>query len=235
MKISYGHTLAVESISLKVESETVVLFGSSGCGKTSVFKAILGVHDPEMKIEGEVLLDGEPNKKGNGDVGMVFQGPVIPSWMRLHDLCRMGCKVRELEKEEQDKKITAMLKRFHIDHLSNNFPSQMSGGEKQRAALAVTLLNDPKILLLDEPTTFIDGINRIKIWDFVENFIRPMKIPVLVVSHDPIEAITLGDKILVLGNPAKIIKVADVPFPHPRSEEITRKSEFWEIKKEISL
>lgn len=235
LKITYGKTLAVESISIKVESETAVLFGPSGCGKTSILKAILGVNEPGMKIDGQILFEGKPLLMGKGDIGMVFQGPVVPRWMRLYDLCRMGCNIRNLRISEQHKKIFTMLERFRIGHLSDCFPSQMSGGEKQRAALAVTLINDPKLLLLDEPTTFIDGVNRLIIWNFVENVMRPLKIPIIIVCHDPAEAITLGDRIFVLGKPAKLVRTVSVPFDHPRSDEISRNSAFWAKKREISL
>jgi ABC-type nitrate/sulfonate/bicarbonate transport system ATPase subunit len=134
---------------------------------------------------------------------------------------------------EQKERIMSMLKLFNIDHLADKFPKDMSGGEKQRSALAITLLNDPKLLLLDEPTTFIDGVTRIAIWNYLEKKVYPLGIPTIIVSHDPTEALTLGDKIFVLSNPAKIIKEIRVPFPHPRTEEISKSQDFWEIKKQL--
>jgi len=233
LSVRYGKTVAVASVSFEVNSETVVLFGPSGCGKTSVLKAILGVSDPGMIVEGSILLDGNPIAKGDGSVGMVFQGPVIPPWMTVFDLCRMGCKLRALTPDEQRERITSMLKRFEIDQFADRYPYQLSGGQKQRAALAVTLLNDPRALLLDEPTTFIDGMTRTLIWDFIEKEIRPLGIPMIIVSHDPVEALNLGDGIYVLSNPAKVIEQVSVPFDHPRSEEISREQLFWDLRERL--
>ena len=233
LTLRYGKTVAVASVSFEVNSETVVLFGPSGCGKTSVLKAILGVSDPGMIVQGSILLDGNPITKGDGSIGMVFQGPVIPMWMTVFDLCRMGCKLRTLPANEQRERILAMLKRFEIDELADRYPYQLSGGQKQRAALAVTLLNDPRVLLLDEPTTFIDGMTRISIWEFVEKRIRPLGIPVIIVSHDPFEALTLADKIYVLSNPARVIEELSIPFGHPRSEEISREQLFWDLRERL--
>jgi ABC-type nitrate/sulfonate/bicarbonate transport system ATPase subunit len=235
LSISYGKTVAVESISLELDSETAVLFGPSGCGKTSILKAILGVNESGMKVEGTINFNGVAIKKGTGEIGMVFQGPVVPTWMRLYDLCLMGCNIRNQVKDTQKQRIFSMLRRFNIEHLYNQFPDKMSGGEKQRSALAITLVNNPKILLLDEPTTFIDGINRIAIWKYVEDLVKPLGIPIIIVCHDPIEAITLGDVIYVLSKPAKLIKTVKVPFPHPRTDELSRTPEFWEIKRFLAL
>jgi ABC-type multidrug transport system ATPase subunit len=87
--VKYGEKFAVNSLSFELNNETVVFFGPSGCGKTSILKAILSVSEPNMKITGTILLDEMPIKKGSGEVGMTFQGPVIPPWMTVFDLCRM--------------------------------------------------------------------------------------------------------------------------------------------------
>jgi ABC-type nitrate/sulfonate/bicarbonate transport system ATPase subunit len=233
LSIRYGNNLVVDSLNLRIGNEIVVLYGPSGCGKTSILKAILGISENHFKIEGDILLNGNPINNINGMVGMVFQGPVIPSWLTVYDLCRIGSNIRELDHKEQKRRIDDILSLFHIQHLSHRFPSQLSGGQKQRAAIAVSILNEPKVLLLDEPTTFLDGVSRQEIWNYIENNICTLNIPILVVSHDPTEALILGDRICVLSSPAKVIKQIDIPFPHPRHEELTRHESFIEIKKEL--
>jgi len=218
---------------MEVGAETVVLFGPSGCGKTTVLKAILGVHDPSMRVTGDILLDGKPIEPGTGTVGMVFQGPVVPTWMTVSNLCRMGSRIRSVPSEDQNERVLQILRRFEIDHLSERYPYQLSGGQKQRVALAVTLINEPSVLLLDEPTTFIDGVTRLAIWDFLAKQIRPLNIPTIIVSHDPAEAIILGDRIFVLERQSHLSICLDVPVPHPRSESVLSTSYYRDFKAAI--
>ncbi len=234
LRVSYDKKVAVEFLDLSVGNETVVLFGPSGCGKTTILKAILGVSEPRMKVKGSVLLNGQPIPHNLGIVGMVFQGPFIPTWMTVDNLCRIGCNMQMLPRREQDKRVREMLERFEINHLADAYPSRLSGGQKQRVALAVTLLNQPEILLLDEPTTFLDGMSRIKVWDFIENTIRPRGIPIIIVSHDPTEALILGDRIYVLSNQSRVTKVLEIPDSHPRTEEIYREPIFWEMRSQLT-
>lgn len=235
LRVFYGNSVAVDFFDLEVGNETVVLFGPSGCGKTTVLKGILGASEPGMKVKGSILLDGKAISASDGTVGMVFQGPVIPTWMTVANLCRMGCNMQKLNRIEQGKRVNEMLNRFGIEHLGDRYPYQLSGGQKQRVALAVTLLNEPKVLLLDEPTTFLDGVSKIEVWDFIENQIRPNGIPIIIVSHDPTEALVLGDRVCVLTKLAQVSKAVEVPLNHPRSEEISRKSEFWDIRNQLLL
>jgi ABC-type nitrate/sulfonate/bicarbonate transport system ATPase subunit len=233
LAVRYGNTVVVESLSLDVGNETVVLFGSSGCGKTTILKAILGTRQRGMKVSGKVTLDGSEIPTGQGLVGMVFQGPVVPSWMPVADLCRMGNRIRALPARQQETKIAEMLKRFEIGDLAGRFPYQLSGGQKQRVALAVTLLNEPQLLLLDEPTTFIDGVTRLAIWDFIEAKIRPLNIPTIIVSHDPTEAVRLGDRVAILGSPARVVDLIDIPLPHPRTGDVARDGRFWDLTRRL--
>jgi len=233
LRVLYGNSVAVDFFDLAVGNETVVLFGPSGCGKTTILKSILGASEPGMRVKGSIILDGEPISSSEGTIGMVFQGPVIPTWMTVTNLCRIGCNMQKLNQREQIQRVNEMLKRFDIEHLANRYPYQLSGGQKQRVALAVTLLNQPKILLLDEPTTFLDGVSKIEVWKFIENQIRPNDIPIIIVSHDPTEALILGDKVYVLSKLGQVTKTMEVPFTHPRSEEVSRESDFWKIRDKL--
>lgn len=234
LRISYGRTIAVDFFNMVVGNETSVLFGPSGCGKTTILKAILGVSEQGIQVKGSILLDGKPIPRNQGTVGIVFQGPVLPTWMTVANLCRIGCNMQRLSRDEQKTRVYEMLERFEIEHLADRYPYQLSGGQKQRVALAVTLLNQPKVLLLDEPTTFLDGMSKIEVWNFIENQIRPNGIPLVIVSHDPTEALILGDKVYVLSKLASITNVLEVPFNHPRSEDISRDPAFWEMRQQLT-
>lgn len=235
LNVSYGKTVIVENLNLAVGNETVVLFGASGCGKTTILKSILGASEQGMNVGGSILLDGQAIPKNKGVVGMVFQGPILPPWMKVANLCKIGCNIQLLRKSKQNELVDEMLERFEIQHFKNRYPYQLSGGQRQRVALAVTLLNKPKLLLLDEPTTFLDGNSKSEVWSFIEKSIRTISIPIIIVSHDLNEAVILGDRICCMSKLACIDKVIKIPFQHPRSEDIIRKNEFWDIKEKINL
>jgi ABC-type nitrate/sulfonate/bicarbonate transport system ATPase subunit len=153
--------------------------------------------------------------------------------MTVEKLCRMGCNMQKLSRNEQNSRIEEVLKKFNIIEQANKYPYDLSGGQKQRVALAITLLNQPKILLLDEPTTFLDGVSKLEVWSFIEESEYFNEIPTVIVSHDPMEAMILGDRIYVLSTLARQIKEIAVPFSHPRSEEIYQEPNFWELRKQI--
>jgi ABC-type nitrate/sulfonate/bicarbonate transport system ATPase subunit len=233
LSVRYGSTSAVDNFNLTINNETLVLFGPSGCGKTTILKSILGIKETGKKENGEILLSNVDLDKNTGDVGMTFQGPVLPNWLKVGELCSLGSKIRNLEKEKREEKIKKTLRIFNVARHIDKYPSELSGGEKQRIALAITIINEPKMLLLDEPTTFIDGATRMTIWKHLENHIRPLNIPTIIVSHDPFESIMLSDRIIILGDKAHILKVLDVPFEHPRTESLFKIDEFWELKKTL--
>jgi ABC-type multidrug transport system ATPase subunit len=168
LRIYRDKILIVDNCNLSVGNEKVVLFGPSGCGKTTILKAILGSSESGLKIRGSIQLNGKSIPSNRGIVGAVFQGPVLPTWMTVEKLCRMGCNMQKLSRNEQNSRIEEVLKKFNIIEQANKYPYDLSGGQKQRVALAITLLNQPKILLLDEPTTFLDGVSKLEVWSFIE-------------------------------------------------------------------
>jgi ABC-type nitrate/sulfonate/bicarbonate transport system ATPase subunit len=152
----------------------------------------------------------------------------------VFNLCRMGCNMQKISRNDQKRKIEDILARFEISHLASRYPYQLSGGQKQRVALAITLLNEPKVLLLDEPTTFLDGTSKIEVWNFIENKIRPSGIPIVIVSHDPMETILLADKVHTLSNLAHLVNKIEIPFAHPRSDKIFQDPNFWSIRDSLT-
>ena len=127
--VRYGNTLAVEDFNLSMNNETVVLFGPSGCGKTTILKSILGIHESGKKFSGSVSFNNLELDTSNGDIGMTFQGPVIPSWLKVGDLCSMGSTIRNYSDNERASRILNMLKTFNIDQHIDKYPSELSGGE----------------------------------------------------------------------------------------------------------
>ena len=234
LNISYGGIPIVSDFNLSMTNETVVLFGPSGCGKSTILKAILGTKLANMKKTGSITIHGEPIKVGCGDIRIVLQGPVVPGWIKVIELCYLAIKNSHLEKSVIENTINDILTRFGISHLKNNYPHQLSGGQKQRVSLAIALINKPKLLLLDEPTTFIDGATRLAIWQYMEENITPLNIPKLIVSHDPVEAIRLADRIVRLTSSATVTEIIKVELPHPRGEAIEKTNAYWEYRERLS-
>ncbi|MGA8808357.1 MAG: ATP-binding cassette domain-containing protein [Thermoanaerobaculia bacterium] len=228
LEVRYNDTLVVDNLSFSVAAETLVLFGPSGCGKTTVLKAILGVHEPSMKMGGAIRVEEAAHSQTL--IGMLFQGSVLPNWLRVEDLCRLGSRIRRLSEAEQEKRVDSVLTRFGVAHLRRSFGSDLSGGERQRVALAVTLCNRPDVLLLDEPTSSVDGAARTEVWRYIEHEVRSMRIPTVLVTHDPVEAVMLGDVVLLLEKPAHIVKSVSIPLPHPRSIQSFRDGDFWHYR-----
>lgn len=235
LTVSYGKKIIVNDFSLNLGKETVVLFGPSGCGKSTILKAILGTKLSGMKKEGTALLLGKDINVGSGEIRIVLQGPVVPGWIRVNDLCYLAAKSSADLKQDIDQVIEEILTVFGIVGLKDKYPHQLSGGQRQRVSLAIALIGEPKLLLLDEPTTFIDGATRLSIWQFIEDNIRPLNIPTLIVSHDPVEAIRLADRIIMLSSSSQVTDVIDVDLPHPRGEIIEKSEEYWVYRKRLKL
>lgn len=234
LSVSYGNKIVVENFSLSLSKETVVLFGPSGCGKSTILKAILGTKLSGMQKSGAVSLLGKNIDAGSGDVRIALQGPIVPGWIKVNDLCYLAAGNKAKQNQELNETIDNILETFGIINLKYKYPYQLSGGQRQRVSLAIALIKKPKLLLLDEPTTFIDGTTRLAIWKYIENSIRPLNIPTLIVSHDPVESIRLADRILILSKNSRITDVIDVKIPHPRGETIEKTDDYWLYRSKIN-
>ncbi|MCK4887751.1 MAG: ABC transporter ATP-binding protein [Planctomycetes bacterium] len=152
LTVKYNSTIVVDSIDFELKNETIVFYGPSGCGKTSILKALLNVHEPNMKTRGSILLDGNDIKKGSGEIGMTIQGPVVPSWLTIYNLCKMGSKMRRLNTQEQHDRIMSMLSSFKIDHLVDKYTHNISGGENsEQHLLLLYLMNLKCYYLMSQP------------------------------------------------------------------------------------
>jgi ABC-type nitrate/sulfonate/bicarbonate transport system ATPase subunit len=194
---------------------------------------VLGTALPGMTKRGRISINKQERIVGRGDVRIVLQGPVIPEWIRVRDLCAMGARVKPPLTPRSSAEIKAMLSTFGILDLQDQYPCDLSGGQKQRVSLAVALLGQPDVLLLDEPTTFVDGAARLDIWDFFAKAIQPLGIPTLIVSHDPVEAIRLGDRIVRLSKNSRIEDTIKIDLPHPRSEFIEKMTAYWSYRERL--
>ncbi|MBC7327296.1 ATP-binding cassette domain-containing protein [bacterium] len=231
MSLSVKLVKNVPGFSLDVEweanNEFVVLFGYSGAGKSMSLQIIAGLLKADegyVYLNGDVLFDSKrgidlpPQKR---QLGYVFQNhtlfPHMPVWKNI----AYGGK--HLSKREREERIRRMIKEFHLEGLENRFPSQISGGQKRRVALATVLMREPKALLLDEPLSALDSPIKMEIMKLLREVKERFNIPIVLVTHDIFETFTLADKVVVYigGRVAQIGAPYEV-FRNPANPEVAR-------------
>lgn len=190
---------------LQAGNEVMGLLGASGCGKSMTLKCIAGVHKPDkgrIVLDDKVLFDSvqrinlAPQERR---VGFLFQNYALFPQMTVLDNIRMGAR-REKNTALKERKVAEIMERFEITALSNRYPSQISGGQQQRTALARILVSDPEILLLDEPFSALDTHLRFRLERELREIARGFGKTVFLVSHDRDETFRLADQIAILNN-----------------------------------
>ena len=223
---------ALSDINLEVrESEFVVIVGPSGCGKSTLLNIIGGL---EEATEGEVWLEGKVVCEPGADRGMVFQGYSLFPWLTVQKNVEFGLKMKRLPAKEQSRIAGEYIKMVGLSGFENALPKQLSGGMKQRVAIARTLANHPEMLLMDEPFGALDAQTRVVMQELLAKISRETKNTILFITHDIDEAILLGSRIYVMSRrPGTIREVLDVDIPGERSHEMMVKPEFLELKGKI--
>jgi len=205
-----GNVTAVNNLNLTIkEGELLVLVGPSGCGKSTTLRMIAGL---ETQTSGQIFLDDKEISNippGKRNIGMVFQNYALYPHKTIYKNLSFGMKIRKVPKNEIEDKIQAISKRLEIDSLLKRYPSQLSGGQKQRVALARALLRDGNIVLFDEPLSNLDALLRQQLRVEIAELHREKKFTGVFVTHDQVEAMTLGDRIAVM-NEGKICQL-DTP------------------------
>ena len=205
-----GNVTAVDDLNLTIkEGELLVLVGPSGCGKSTTLRMIAGL---ETQSSGKIFLgeneiSGVPPGKRN--IGMVFQNYALYPHKTIYKNLSFGMKIRKVPKQQIEEEIQKISKRLEIDSLLKRYPSQLSGGQKQRVALARALLRDGNLVLFDEPLSNLDALLRQQLRVEIAELHRERKFTGVFVTHDQIEAMTLGDRIAVM-NEGKICQL-DTP------------------------
>ena len=206
-------------VDFKIDNKTLALFGSSGCGKSMTLKCIAGIESPDS---GSIVLNGralyDSRKKINlppqeRPVGLLFQSYALFPNMTLRENIEIG-----LKNEDYKKKVDELIDTFSLGGLESNYPSQLSGGQQQRVALARMLINQPKLLMLDEPFSALDEHLRWSMEGELKNILKTFDLPTLYVSHNKDEVFRVADDIAIL-NCGKIVQrgVKEDVFFHPRS------------------
>jgi len=200
-KIYPNGTMAVNETSLNVEKgEFVVFVGPSGCGKSTLLRMIAGLEDI---TSGEIILDAntinnvDPSER---DVAMVFQNYALYPHMTVYNNMAYGLKNRGISKQEIEDKVNEVAKLLEIDPYLSRKPSMLSGGQRQRVAMGRAIVRNPKIFLFDEPLSNLDAKLRNQMRLEIKKLQRQMGVTSIFVTHDQTEAMTLGDRIVVINN-----------------------------------
>jgi len=198
-KVYPNGTLAVNETSLNIENgEFVVFVGPSGCGKSTLLRMIAGLEDI---TSGEIILDTntinnvDPSER---DVAMVFQNYALYPHMTVYNNMAYGLKNRGISKKEIEDKVNEVAKLLEIDQYLSRKPSMLSGGQRQRVAMGRAIVRNPKIFLFDEPLSNLDAKLRNQMRLEIKKLQRQMGVTSIFVTHDQIEAMTLGDRIVVI-------------------------------------
>lgn len=217
----------LKDINLEIkQGEFVSIVGHSGCGKSTLLKIIAGLLEYDS---GKVKLGENLIKEPDIDRGMVFQEHRLFPWLTIKNNVSLG--LQNTSKEEKDKVVLEHLELVQLNGFENAYPHQLSGGMSQRAAIARALVNNPKILLLDEPFGALDALTRIQMQKEILRIWKQQKTTMILVTHDIDEAIFLGDRIIVMSSrPGTIQDVIKVDLPRPRDRG---SSEFAILKKKV--
>ena len=229
-KVFNGNQLSVpalENVDLQIfKGQFVSIVGTSGCGKTTLLRIVAGL---EGDFDGEIELEGKAIKGPGIDKGVVFQEHRLLPWLTIEE--NVGFGLVHKSKEERQELVDHYLKLVGLKKFANAYPNQLSGGMAQRAAIARSLVNKPKILLLDEPLGALDAMTRMYRQNELEKIWIQEKTTMLMVTHDVEEAIYLSDVVILMSpRPGRVKKIIPIKLSRPRSRD---NPEFVEIKRSL--
>jgi multiple sugar transport system ATP-binding protein len=220
----YGDALAVDNVNLTVEEgEFLVIVGPSGCGKTTTLRMIAGL---ESISSGEILIDGKVVNKvepRHRDIAMVFQNYALYPHKKVFDNIAYPLQLRRIAKDEIRLRVTETARLLSIENLLERRIRQLSGGERQRVALGRAIVRQPKLFLMDEPLSNLDAQLRVQMRREIIHLQRQLNITTVYVTHDQVEAMTMGDRIVVMRK-GLVQQIGDpvIIYKHPANQFVAR-------------
>lgn len=218
-----GETPALSHISFDLmPDEFLAIVGPSGCGKTTLLNLIAGLSLPE---HGTILMDDSPVALQKSRIGYMLQKDHLLEWRSIYRNAILGLEIRNELTTQNLSTVDHMLKAYELDKFRDAKPSQLSGGMRQRAALIRTLAPDPDLLLLDEPFSALDYQTRLRVCDDIGRLLKKAAKPAILVTHDISEAISMADRIIILGNrPASIQRIIPIRLDIPDRTPLSSRS-----------
>ncbi len=207
---------ALQDIELTVhDGEFVCIVGPSGCGKSTLLEIVAGLLDA---TSGAILLDGQKVNGTSRDIGVVFQDPSLFPWRVVEKNIAFGMEIANIPKEKQKEQLYKYINMVNLNGFEHKYPSQLSGGMRQRVGIARTLAMEPKVILMDEPFSAVDHLTRCTLQEELIQIWEKEKKTILFVTHDINEAVFLANRVVLLSTrPGQIQKIYDIPFPQRRN------------------
>jgi ABC-type nitrate/sulfonate/bicarbonate transport system ATPase subunit len=228
-----GPLVALQEFSCDIaDGEFAIILGPSGCGKSTAVRIIAGLEQP---TSGTVLVNGAPVRDPGKTCSMVFQSYTSFPWLTVLENIAFGLRYTSSgTNHERTERARLFARMVGLEEFENAYIRQLSGGMKQRVAIASALATDPKILLMDEPFGALDSQTRMAMQEQLLTITEGSDKTVVFVTHDIEEALLLGDRIYVCtSRPASILAELDVPFPYPRTPALRTQKKFGDMKYEI--
>lgn len=213
-EIPTGHVKVLQNISLDVQpGEFICIVGASGCGKSTLLSILAGL---EKHTTGSVLYEGKPIEGPSSDRGVIFQESRLFPWLTVEQNIGFGLK-SDVKKDVKKQQTQYFMELVGLQDFSKAYPHQLSGGMQQRVSIARSLINHPKLLLLDEPFGALDALTKLTMQDEILRIRELEHTTMVLVTHDIDEAVYLADRVVIMSNrPGTIQKVLDIRLPRQR-------------------
>ena len=223
-----GPVRALDPITMSVRRhEFVSVIGPSGCGKSTLFNILGGLI---ADYDGAVVLDGRRVHGPQPEIGMVFQEESTFPWRTTLQNIAFPLEVKGMPRVEREERARHFLRLVGLDGFENRRPAELSGGMRQRTALARTLASEPEIILMDEPFAALDEQTRILLGDKLLQIWQELRQTTLLITHNIAEAVQLSDRVIVMSyRPGRIKQIVDIDLPRPRSSEILGSERFGHL------
>jgi NitT/TauT family transport system ATP-binding protein len=220
-----GELTALDNVSFDVApGEFLAVIGPSGCGKSTLFNIIGGLLGG---YQGRVAVGGETISGPHASIGMVFQEESTFPWRNVVDNVAFPLEIAGVARRERIDRARRFVSMVGLDGFERRYPSELSGGMRQRVSMARTLASEPKILLMDEPFAALDEQTRLLLGDKVLQIQQQLKQTMLLITHNITEAVQLADRILVMSyRPGRVKRIVDIKLPRPRTSEIVSSEAF---------
>ena len=220
--------LAVDGVSLDVgEGEFVSVIGPSGCGKSTLFNIIGGL---VADYDGAIAVDGESVSGTHAAFGMVFQDESAFPWRSVIDNVAFPLELAGVGKRERHERARRFVSMVGLDGFERRYPAELSGGMRQRVAIARTLASQPRILLMDEPFAALDEQTRLLLGDKVLQIHQHLRQTTLLITHNITEAVQLSDRVIVMTyRPGRLKRTFDIDLPRPRTDDTRETARYFEL------
>ncbi|MFJ3394149.1 ABC transporter ATP-binding protein [Leifsonia aquatica] len=224
--------VALGDVSLDIaDNEFITIVGPSGCGKSTLMNILAGLEEPSS---GRALVNGDVVRGPSPDRGVIFQQYALFPWLTVRKNVEFGLRTAGLPAAQRREKAQHFIDLVGLTQFADALPKMLSGGMRQRCAIARAYAVDPSILLMDEPFGALDALTRVNLQEQLLDTWSKEKRTVVFITHDVDEAVFLGNRVVVMAaRPGRIFDIVDVDLPYPRTEEVRLSPEFQELRNRV--